>query len=712
MKTNWRTALSLALIGIGAASVFWTAYAAGPALGHFRWVLYVAGLLILAGAGLWRRRPSVNEIEVRRKAVAAMETALQERAEQVGRRQRELTRQLMRVHEWTEFPGGDPARGEAPPLDSAEDLGEKDRAVMALLEKRAEILFEKIKTNAYQEDGVFQRDRLSADMIDLVETVARIYYPDSKRPLLETSVESLLRAVNRISLQLLLLLEGLPLDIKSYNLQTTYETVRKGVRAYGVYKTAAPYFSYARPFYYLSRYAVGAAPMVLGAGWAVSELFKRSALRFSSNMAHRYALGLLRDMVLIVGGEAAGVFGGDYRLRDPNWIYGAELTDLMAAADPSPGLLRPALDEIGGLALKSEYDRIFLYRCMAAGAGVKLEQFADPTPLALGQREAVARRLERFHRRHIRGGAGDLSAWKDAAEARLGIKIRLAEKGEAVSTLENTVSGVFSLAGFLSEVKECDPEKWPAALDGTRLFRSVDPAERAGLLEDLTASPPMIFEYPDIDAGNRRADDYLADLAFLAARVAPRSDESDEAVLSAARYFRKKNLDGVRKRLDREYVDFLAASLDEASPEKRVHPRAARSLLYLLIEGESPRCLYKSITLRLEDGRGEALPFPPYAEPWLLGTDRRLVLAAVNRKFQGPPILVWTGGPGEGGADAAAVSRETGRFRTGRRITGGTWHWDRVPATGESPAIVVSGPAVGRSERYFRPLHDRVGGFA
>jgi len=711
MKTDWRTALSLALIGTGAASVFWTAYTAGPALGHFRWVLYGAGLLILAGAGLWRGRPSAKEIKVRRKAVAAMEAALRERAERIAGRQRELTRRLMRVHEWTEFPGGDPTQPEAPPLDAAEDLGEKDRAVMALLEKRAEVLFEKIKTNAYQEDGVFQRDRLSVDMIDLVEAVARIYYPDSKRPLLETSVESLLRAVNRISLQLLLLLEGLPIDIKSYNLQTTYETVRKGVRAYGVYKTAAPYLSYARPFYYLSRYAVGAAPVVLGAGWAVTELFKRSALRFSSNMAHRYALGLLRDMVLIVGGEAAGVFGGDYRRRDPNWIYGAELTDLMAAADLSPDLLRPALDEIGGLALRSEYDRIFLYRCMAAGASVKPERFADPTPLAPGQREAVAKRLERFHRRHIRGKAGDLSEWKDAAEARLGIKIRLAEKEEAaVSTLEKTLSGVFSLAGFLSEVKECDPEKWPAALAGTRLFRSADPAEREGLLADLAASPPMIFDYPDIDAGDRRADDYLADLAFLAVRVAPRSERIDEAVLSAARYFRKKDLDGVRKGLDREYVDFLAASLDEASPEKRVPPRAARSLSYLLIEGESPQCLYKSITLRLEDGRGEELPFPPYAEPWLLATNLRLVLAAVNRKFQGPPILVWTGG--SGGTDAAAVSRETGRFRAGRRITGGTWHWDRVLATGASPAIVVSGPAVGRSERYFRPLHDRVSEFA
>ncbi len=696
--------------------MLWTAYAAAEILGNRRWVLYGGGILILAGAGVlsWSRRCRTQEIEARRTGLGRMETALQERAERIGRRQRELARQLMQLHEWTEFPGGDlirPASDDHLPV--AEDLGEKDRAVAALLEKRTEILFEKIKNNAYQTGGVFQKERLVEDLIGLVEDVARIYNPGSKRPLLETSVERLLRAANRISLQLLLLLEGLPLDIKSYNLQTTYETIRKGIRAYGVYKSAEPYLSYARPFYYMGRYALGAAPVVLGAGWAVSQMVKSGARRFSTSMANRYALGLLGDMVRIIGGEAAGVFGGDYRHRDPNWIYGAELTDLVAACALSPDIHRFAIEEISGLALRNEYDRIFLYRCLASGTSAGPNRFADPASLPMDQRETVAKRLERFHKRCLRGisdESGGLAKWRRDAEGRLGVKIRLAEKDlPAPPSEEKTATGVFSLAGFLLEVKGRDPEETPAMLSGTRMFESLGAVERDTLLKALLAAPPMVFEYPEMETGDRHVADFLSDLISLTVKIHPRNEEMDAVVADAARHFRKKDLVAVKKRLDREYVDFLSASLREDSPEKRISPQVARSLLYMLMEDESPRFLYRSIHLRTEEGSGKSVPFPPYAEPWLMGTDRRLVLAAVNRRFQSPPILVWSVQKSRDGSETATVSRLEGRFRDACRLMGGGWHWDRLEATASHPAILISGAAMGRYKRFFRPLIEFFG---
>ena len=94
-----------------------------------------------------------------------------------------------------------------------------------------------------------------------MESVARIYKPDSEHPLLETSVERLLRAVNHASVQMLVHLEQLPLDVKSYNLRETYQYIRSGTKYYGYYKKVEPYWTYARPLYHLGRLAMGTNPI-------------------------------------------------------------------------------------------------------------------------------------------------------------------------------------------------------------------------------------------------------------------------------------------------------------------------------------------------------------------------------------------------------------------------------------------------------------------
>lgn len=595
MKPTLRTILAPALVGVGVLATLETAWMAGDALGVHRWILCTGAFFVVAGAVLWTwpRREEPGGIKARMAAQKRMEAALEVRARRVAERHQELTRQLVRLHEWSEFPGvGASLDSEVATPPPAEEIGEKDRAVAELLEKRAQILFEKIKTNAYQENGVFLKDHLAGDMVSLIEDVARVYNPDSKRPLLETSLESLLRAANRISLQLLLLLEGLPLDIKSYNLQTTYEKVRKGVRAYDFYKSAQPYLSMLRPFYYFGRYAAGAAPQVIGAGWVLSEIVTRGTRQISASLANRYALGLMGDLVLIVGGEAAFVFGGDgFRRRNPDWIYGTELTEFAAACPLSSKIFKAVLHEIGKLSFGSEYDRIFLYHCIADGRSAGPGKLADALSLPLDQREAIARRLEKFHKQRVQPALEDESVdfekWRQGLEARMGVTI--------------------------SEIE-------PQAVN-----------------------------------------------------------------------------------VERTPVDVLADSLWEDSPERRINLQTAQTLLSVLEEGESPKWLYRSISLKSGPDGDASIPFPPWADAWLMGTDWRALLLLVNKKCQGLPILVWTADRPEDDECGPWVSFVKGRFRDTCRLTGGVWHWDRID-TALSPEIWLSGPTIGRSEPYFRPL--------
>ena len=75
---------------------------------------------------------------------------------------------------------------------------------------------------------------------------------------------------------------------------------------------------------------------------------------------------MLHDMVRVIGYEVASIYGGDVRHRDANWIYGVELAELVSRFPLSRDSLSSALKEVGSVQLLNEYDRIFLYRCLAA----------------------------------------------------------------------------------------------------------------------------------------------------------------------------------------------------------------------------------------------------------------------------------------------------------------------------------------------------------
>ncbi|WP_373499668.1 hypothetical protein [Desulfococcus sp.] len=434
--------LPMIVVAVGVMGIWGAAYAAADALGRLQWLVYLGGLTALIGAFLFKRELSDEEIRIRdqRREITAQREGLKEeqtrledarkamgadlsrRTQLIAQRESDLFQKLMTFHEWMEFPAGLGAEeGQAPPA-----CFEKDQAVMALIRSRTEQLFEDIKNKVYQKDGRFEKGRLMMDMMALMESVARIYQPDSENPLLETNVELLLRAANRIALQMLVVLEQLPLDIKSYSIRNIHDNVQTGIKIYGVYKAANPYWTFLRPVYYLGRYGLGANPVTLGVAWALGEIAKTGAKKLSSHLANRYALNLLHDMVFIVGSEAAGIFGGDFRHRESNWVFGAELTDLMRRFPLSEEMLLHGLNEIGHLRLRSEYDRIFFYRCLAARKSADPGRVDARKFLNEAERTAVGKRLAVFFNRHIpHESSRKTRQWKADAEARLGIDIAI-----------------------------------------------------------------------------------------------------------------------------------------------------------------------------------------------------------------------------------------------------------------------------------------------
>ena len=159
-------------------------------------------------------------------------------------------------------------------------LSEKDQEVQQILEAEAERVYEKIRANGYSKDGSVDTQLIRDEVVELIERVARVYNPDSTQPLLETSFEQLARAASRICLHSLVLLEQLPLDVKSYNIRQIHDYIRKAVMSYGAYQTAAPWLKRLSRGAYVGRLVAGANPVSLGAWWLATEIGRRGRLRW------------------------------------------------------------------------------------------------------------------------------------------------------------------------------------------------------------------------------------------------------------------------------------------------------------------------------------------------------------------------------------------------------------------------------------------------
>jgi hypothetical protein len=702
-----------------------TAFYVSPLPGNLQWIFYASGMLSLSALFIFRRELHTAESELEKKKTALekdrqvfseeKEELVRERKKfaqeieqkslDIRKKEKLLSQKLMTFHEWAEFPSAPASENTSPeisPEESHREFQQLDQAVVKLIRERTDLVFEKIRQNNYQENGHFRKEGLVEDISDLIRDVARIYHPESENPLLETSVEQLLRSLNRIALQLLVLLEQLPLDLKNYNLKKISETVQTGVKAYGMYKSIDPYWNYFRPVYYLGRFALGSNPVTLGVSWALAELAKGGSKMLASHLAGRYALRLLYEMISIIGNESAGIFGGDFRHREPNWIYAAELTELLRHFPVSQESLAGSLNEIGKLQLRSEYDRIFLYRCIANHKSAAPDRYEAVRFLSSGDRQSIALRLESFSKKYLPDAQTETEKWKPDAETRLCCKIRTESNSQEKNTEEKAMDALRSLAGFFMEIKGAKPEDLPELLIPASMISRLDEKKRREIIKELSEEPPMIFDFPDMEAGDPLLADYFRDIMEAGARTRPYALRGDGIVQEAARYFHYSSSRSVRKEMDAMTVNLLAEKLSEASPEKKFSPPAALALLSCTEEGEEPVFIYKNLRMETPGSREENIPFPKDAQLYLMGTSRRFLIITFSEKTaEIPPHILW-----EGKKNDVRTERMENRFTDDCRITGGRWMQEEKSSADSLPSFIVSGAAMLSYQKYFRALES------
>ena len=629
-----------------------------------------------------------RELEELKKVLAAQ---LEERAKQLDAREISLDDRLVAFQEWLEYPQPKTSDdGHHGPIESK--LTEKDQQVFELLEKESQQLYDRIKSGRYkasdEDDGKFNVDQARNDALEFMLAVARIYQPDAQDPLLETSVSDVLRAASRTCLHLLIVLERLPLSLHDKSISTIYSYVRKAVKAYDLYQAASPYLGFASRAFNVGRFAAGVNPLTVGLTWALSEFGKKGAKTLTTKFVDQQAVGVLHDLVRVVGFEVAGIYSGEFRHRDPHWVFGSELTHLMSQFPVSRESLSRALREIGGLELRNEYDRVYLYRCLST------HRSAEPLQNAAGilstqDCQNVVKRLENFYRSFMHGRTERRTeAWKSGVEERLGVKLVLPQRKQSGRTEienEDLFEALESLVGFLIGVKGLKPV---AAVEGLTKCETAVVAgstQMQSIVRQITEQPPHLFEPPDIDVESELLAGYLKDLARLSVSVQPWDVQVDDVVLETCAYFGQE-LATARKMLDSVYVDFVGSMLIESAPTKKLEAGPLRAALAIIEDGESIQFVYHAGKLAPRIGSLEVAT--------LIGTSKRLLIAA-NPEDGG--VLL------ECAVQAAEVSKVDGMLIDDLKVSSSGW---QVPFTEStcSGAIVLNKPMISRFDNWFRPL--------
>jgi hypothetical protein len=702
--------LPIVLVTTGVLAVCVAAASNYAVLGWWEVVIFGGCLVALAAAFWFRRKLNATEIELEalRHRLAADETRLeQERKEleqlrrtalselesqshRVEKREQALADRLVTYHEWMEFP--QPVELSRPVIDDKQlaELARKDREMLVLLKKETKLLYDRILKNRYVKNDQLQLPIIRDDLVLLIAAVTRIYRPDIKEPLLEASLPRIFRAISRASLQMLVILDELPLNLKNASLITLYGYIRNAVAAWRMYKSTEPYWPYVNTAWYLGRFAMGVHPLTLGAWWFLGEVGKQGATAFTQHLINRQALGVLSNVIRVIGYEVAGIHGGDFRHRDPNWIYAAELTELLSEFPLSRDSLAHALREVGTLELRSEYDRTFLYRCVASRKSAEPAQYHAALVLTMEERRAMATRLERFLEAFIHGKSSDkVQRWKAGAEARLGLKLSVSLQNSVASVRDQLVDAVRSLASFIVSIKQLEPPEAVQQLQDSLILAELPPEDRQRLLAELAASAPFFFEHPDLDPDSDLVHKYLDDLAALHARLAPREAQLEDTLDDVAAYLRcpPKKMHAL---VEKHYALALERRLPLEAPGRKSPREAIRAALDLLEGGEPARFLYGPAKLDWPDGSRAALPTD--GPLWLLGVGQRLLLFAAGNQ----PRVLWRGQVGN-------VHAENTRhlLAAGCRLTGGEWLGD---PEWRPLAIRLRAPLVGSYHLHFGPL--------
>lgn len=568
-------------------------------------------------------------------------------------------------------------------FEKNEKLTHQDQQVLELLQREAEVAYEKIREKAYSDDnGKVDLKVIRDDMYSLIQRVARIYNPDSDNPLLETSFENVARAAGRICLHTLVLVEQLPLDVKQYNFNSLYAYIRKAVVAYGHYQKSSPWLTHLSRSVYAGRFLAGANPLTLGAWVVATEVGKRAGQKAIENFVDRQAIGLLHDLIRVVGFEVANIYGGDFRHRDPNWIYGSELTELVGRFPMSRESLREGLRQVSGLPLRNEYDRVYLYRCIAdhRAAGLTL---SDPALLTREEREQIAAGLETFFASFIHGATErDVEKWQSDFEERFDMRLQL-KTSTGTEAIDRTFDSVRSIHSFLESVVGLTGDDLGTALRTSDLFHQLD----ATAQEQLLSTSADGFTPPDFDPTESAVDDYLNDLIQTAIASTTPDENIERLLCETGAYFRRP-IPEMQDRIDAAFIDRVTKSFVENAPTRKIPVSLAR---ILHSHPDTATFAYPDVYC-LSDGRRIDIE-----NTWLVGMigSEQNVLAFQADRTNEP---IWR-------ANKPTVTRDKGFLIDDCQLSNGDWQTNAfAPKTVLAVAGTIRG---GGYTRYFGPLLDQ-----
>jgi hypothetical protein len=611
---------------------------------------------------------------------------LRERAERVSAREADLTARFARFHEFLEYPLNDPNASRSPAV--LQQLTEQDRQVQRLLESEAERVYEKIRANGYTRDGLVDLEMIRGEVESLITRVARVYSPNSKNPLLETSFEQLARAASRICLHTLVLLEQLPLSVQKQSVSDLYGYLQKATTAWGTYKAAAPWLKQASRGLYAGRILATSNPVALGAWWLAMEVGRRGATHLVESWVDRQAVAVLNDLIAVIGVEIASIYGEGFRQRDAAWVHGCEIVELLHCFPASREGLQEGLNLITQLPLRNEYDRIYLYRCLATRRSTG-HRIADSSLLSREDRETIASSVENFFHQHVHGTTEkDTQKWRSGLEERLDLKLNLHPGTQNSRTaLEQVTDSMRTLRAFAQSVIGASPDVCDRCVANTRLGR-----QAAELQVELSEQVPadsdaeLIFQPPDLDPSSVLVTDLLHDMARLTAVLAPAEDHIVDVVVQTGGWFRKPAA-AVAEILDAEWLAELQLHAETSAVHPAITGEVAR---WILMTREQPERLVFSFP---HIGRTRGDQVLPLEGSWLIG------LYAGARAGRRTFVMNASG----------VVWQHTGKLTVVRRssilldsaeLVGGMWQ-----QTDFGGNIVVSGSLRGgRYSSYFRPL--------
>ncbi|MCH2202145.1 MAG: hypothetical protein MK102_09250 [Fuerstiella sp.] len=613
--------------------------------------------------------------------------SLEDQSRQLDQQRQQLNDRMLRYHEFLEYPAFDSP--ETPNNVSHSELSDKDHEVNHILETEAARVYEKIRTDGYRSEDRLDLSVIRKEVLDVIQQVARVYSPDSTHPLMETSFDQLARAASRVCLQALVLVEQLPMDVQHYTIADLYNYVRKAVTAWGTWQTVSPWMTRLSRGVYAGRIAAGTSPLTLGAWWVASELGRRGSKKLIENYVDQRAVAFFNDAVRLIGNEVATVYGPGIRQRDAAWAYGAELTELYHRFPPSRDSLQASLREITSLPLRSEYDRIYLYRCLAEHKASE-RRVTDPTVLTRDERENIASRLEKFFQEHIHGtSAADVERWRTSVEEHFDLKLSLTSATSIPGRSVSPQTALRSIYTFLTGVGGLEKQKALNAIQSSQLYSRLNTEDAQSLASELPADDVLAFEPPELDPSDPMTSEFLNGLIDCCVRT-PLLDASIESLLmETGRYFRQ-GTEETRQQITNAWMQQLERrTLRDASMPRKVSI-PARQLLQLMDSEESIAGIYHDIEL----------------EPSSLCADvetTELRLAVLTRSSGRRRILLLTNAP-----EPETLWEATDDFKTERLgglafdnciINGGRWTNHAV-----SGSIILSGRFGTSFERRFAPL--------